>query len=595
MSHHRLEQHYYKLLAHFPAKMAFTTLQELADILYCSKRHMRNILINMQNLGWLKWNAEPGRGRRAKLQLLRDQEQLLTEKAEKLLEKGKFNQVVKLFSDRKQLITPLLRSKLGFSVRTKQNVLRVPYYRAMPNLCPGTALRRSELHLIRQIFNGLTRINEEKGEVESDLAHYWQIIDPLTWRFFIRPAVLFHDGSELCATDIIESLMRAAQLPLFSHIKRVTEAEQLSIIIHLTEPDSRLALLLASPEAMILPANQQLTDAFCSRPIGTGPYQVTANDQWHLRLSAFDQYFGFRGLLDEIEVLMWHELASPQSMPSQQEVSYPRNKMSNATDTWLSSSLSDSDYAAGVAASLTGSPSDQSKDTFLEQGCYFLLCDSQSHALATQEKRRWLQQTLNPYAIAQQLHESIRHFWVPATSLLPGWCHSKVACAAHYPFAERQKEADLPVLRLAYYEQHQEFAMLAGIIKNILLAEHIQLDIIELDYESWSAGDAKVDIWLGTINFAVPEPWHIGVWLFSTPLLRRSIAGQDLSLLAEWQQSWREQRLDSAELTWKIVNSGWLQPLFHHWLHLKGPAQARGIQLNNLGWFDFKSTWLAPS
>ena len=44
----------------------------------------------------------------------------------------------------------------------------------------------------------------------------------------------------------------------------------------------------------------------------------------------------------------------------------------------------------------------------------------------------------------------------------------------------------------------------------------------------------------------------------------------------------------------EVVGGGWLQPLFHHWLRLQGPAQARGIRLNNLGWFDFKSAWLAP-
>lgn len=45
----------------------------------------------------------------------------------------------------------------------------------------------------------------------------------------------------------------------------------------------------------------------------------------------------------------------------------------------------------------------------------------------------------------------------------------------------------------------------------------------------------------------------------------------------------------------EVAYAGWLQPLFHHWLRLQGPAQARGIRLNNLGWFDFKSAWLEPA
>ena len=65
------------------------------------------------------------------------------------------------------------------------------YYRQLYNLLPGSALRRSETHLARQIFNGLTRINEENGELESDLSHHWQALTPLHWRFYLRPAIHF--------------------------------------------------------------------------------------------------------------------------------------------------------------------------------------------------------------------------------------------------------------------------------------------------------------------------------------------------------------------------------------------------------------------
>ncbi|WP_260391295.1 hypothetical protein, partial [Salmonella enterica] len=30
------------------------------------------------------------------------------------------------------------------------------------------------------------------------------------------------------------------------------------------------------------------------------------------------------------------------------------------------------------------------------------------------------------------------------------------------------------------------------------------------------------------------------------------------------------------------------------WMRLKSPDRARGIHLNNLGWFDFRSTWIEP-
>jgi len=272
-------------------------------------------------------------------------------------------------------------------------------------------------------------------------------------------------------------------------------------------------------------------------------------------------------------------------------------QISSDTATWLSSSLSDVEYAAGVAAGLSGKPSDPSKEMFLEQGGYFLLCDSRSAYWTRIEHRRWIQQILNPYLLAQQLIASIRHLWVPAASVLPSWCHSMEACDQLNPLAAEPASSDRlhrPVLRLAYHEQHPEFPMLARAMKSILAADNIGLETLELDYASWSAGDARTDLWLGTVNFPVPEFWNVGAWLLGTPLLRHSIAGGDVTRLAQWQQDWRNESLSSEQLTWQIIGSGWLQPLFHHWMRLKGPEQAKGIHLNNLGWFDFKSTWLEP-
>ncbi len=35
-------------------------------------------------------------------------------------------------------------------------------------------------------------------------------------------------------------------------------------------------------------------------------------------------------------------------------------------------------------------------------------------------------------------------------------------------------------------------------------------------------------------------------------------------------------------------------PLIHHWLIIQGQRSMRGLRMNTLGWFDFKSAWFAP-
>ncbi|MGB5445757.1 MAG: SgrR family transcriptional regulator [Psychromonas sp.] len=607
MHSQRLEQQYLKLLHRHGFQPLDTTLQELADQLYCSKRHMRNLLLKMQQQGWISWQSESGRGKRSALQLLKNEQQLLSDKADQLLESGRFADAVRLLGEEKYLIAPLLKGRLGFTIRSDQQVLRVPYYRPILNLYPGTPLRRSEHHLLRQIFNGLTRIKEEKGEVESCLAHHWRQIDPLHWRFYLRPSVQFHDGKELTATDVVASLKRAAALPLFSHLQTVKESGPLIVEFSLSDPDPLFPMLLASLAALILPADHGSRLEFCSFPVGTGPYRVVDNDQWHLRLKAFDGYFGLRALLDEVEVLMWPELSNTLDHSAKQTTTHSRTgtpqaevtpSINSDTAMWLSSSLSDNEYASGAAAGITGRASDLFKEMFLEQGGYFLLCDSRSSCWQSLAQRRWLHELLNPYLIAQHISPSIRHLWVPAASVLPSWCHEMGASQSKSPFNLKSKgsqEQKIATLRLGYHQQHPEFPMLAQVMKVILARENIELVTVELDYPRWALGDADVDIWLGTVNFPVPETWHVGAWLLGMELLRQSITGGDNEQLEQWHKAWRAGQLDSEVLAWQVIQSGWLQPLFHHWMRLKGPAQAHGIQLNNLGWFDFQSTWLEPA
>ncbi len=584
MTGRRLEQQYLRLLELFPTQNVSITLQQLADNLHCSKRHMRSLLVQMQDAGWIDWLSVAGRGHRSQLRLLRNSHQLLVAKAEKLLDQGSYDEAINLLGEEKQLVTSLLRSKLGYSIRDDYQSLRVPYYRSIPNLYPGTPLRRSEVHLVRQIFNGLTRVNEQNGLPEPDLAHHWRQLDALSWRFYLRPGVQFHDGRELTSEDIVMSVNRCRLQPLFSHITRVYQSGTLSVVVELAEPDNQLPLLLSHPTALILPADHQSRADFSSRPIGTGPYQVSENNDWHLLLKAFDHYFGFRALLDEVEVLMWPDLST---LPHKEEPVSSSQTLPGQSAAWLSSSISDVDYVAGHAVSFTGKPSDFSIEMFLERGGYFLLCDSRSSLWKSIETRRWLREKLNPNLLIQQLIEPIRQFWVPTGSLLPSWFHCMDAGKSQAPKAPCR-------LRLAYHAQHPEYTMLAGDMQRVLAEAGVELELIELDYELWATGETEADLWLGTVNFPVPEEWNVGAWLLGMPLLKNNISGGNSVLFEQWLQQWRSQQLSSQQLVQNVVGEGWLQPLFHHWMRLKGPSQAQGIHLNNLGWFDFKTTWMEP-
>ncbi len=116
MATRHTEQKYLKLLQHYGDKPVSVTLQELADVLFCTRRHMRNLLLQMQEAKWLIWQSQAGRGHRARLHLRYKPEQLLSERRSScwslVMLIRPFNCWVKIST-----VAQLLRSKLGYSVR----------------------------------------------------------------------------------------------------------------------------------------------------------------------------------------------------------------------------------------------------------------------------------------------------------------------------------------------------------------------------------------------------------------------------------------------------------------------------------------------
>ena len=70
MSSGRLQQQFIRLWQCCDGKSQETTLNALAEMLSCSRRHMRTLLNMMEARGWLTWEAEAGRGKRSRLTFL---------------------------------------------------------------------------------------------------------------------------------------------------------------------------------------------------------------------------------------------------------------------------------------------------------------------------------------------------------------------------------------------------------------------------------------------------------------------------------------------------------------------------------------------
>lgn len=549
MSSSRLQQQFIRLWQCCEGKPQETTLNDLADLLSCSRRHMRTLLNAMQEKGWLSWQAEAGRGKRSQLTFLYTGLALQQQRAEDLLEQDRIDQLVQIVGD-KAAVRQMLISHLGRSFRQGRHILRVLYYRPLLNLLPGSALRRSETHIARQIFSGLTRINEENGELEADIAHHWQQISPLRWRFFLRPGIHFHHGRELDMLDIISSLQRINALPLFAHITQITSPTIWTLDIHLSQPDDWLPWLLGSVNAMILPREWTTMTNFASQPIGTGPYSVARNNRNQLKIHAFDDYFGFRALIDEVNFWVLPEVGEESS--------------------------------CGVQ--LQGMPdSEKAVESRPEEGCYYLLFDSRSSLGVDESVRQWIGHILSPVNLIYRATEQYQQYWFPAYGLLPRWHHSR-------PGPLPPKPAGLESITLTYYRDHVEHRVISSIMTELLAEQGVKLVVQEIDYAEWHQGEAESDIWLNSVNFTMPLEYSLFAQLYEVPLIQKCIPG-------DWQgdaRRWHSKTLALPEWCKQMLERNDVIPLIHHWLRIEGQRSMRGVRMNTLGWFDFKSAWFAP-
>ncbi|MDU4095364.1 MAG: transcriptional regulator SgrR, partial [Pantoea sp.] len=189
----------------------------------------------------------------------------------------------------------------------------------------------------------------------------------------------------------------------------------------------------------------------------------------------------------------------------------------------------------------------------------------------------------NPRTLLSNATDGYQRYWFRAWGLLPRWQHRPEQPADLKP-------EGLSELKLTWYSDHIEHRGIARLLEPMLAAQGVRLITQEVDYESWYHGATKSDLWLGSVNFTLPLAFSVFALLHELPLLHHCI---DI----DWENDagrWRQQTLPLAEWCKKLIDNHYLHPLFHHWLLLEGQRSMRGVRMNTLGWFDFKSAWFAP-
>lgn len=206
----------------------------------------------------------------------------------------------------------------------KGGVLRISVDQAVSVLNPHQVRVNPEYLVAELLYSGLTRLTQAM-KAEADLAQSWQPNDDLTqWTFTLRPDLRFSDGSPLTAADVVASLQAlldpknaSPALHNIGPIKAVSAKDSNTVLIETEAPYADLPVMLAYPDAKIIPAHiaQGQYDKLSSASLGAGPFQLVSYDpERKIVVKRNPHYYdATRPYLDGVEVVVYPDAIAESS------------------------------------------------------------------------------------------------------------------------------------------------------------------------------------------------------------------------------------------------------------------------------------------
>ena len=127
------------------------------------------------------------------------------------------------------------------------------------NLDPRVGLDGQSERIDNLIFDDLLE-RDERLNVKPGLADNWEIPDPLTYVFHLRPGVKFHNGAALTSRDVkwtFDSLLagkiRSTKSAAYRLVDHVDAPNDLTVVFHLKQSVSTLLWNLSDGAIGIVP------------------------------------------------------------------------------------------------------------------------------------------------------------------------------------------------------------------------------------------------------------------------------------------------------------------------------------------------------
>lgn len=245
---------------------------------------------------------------------------------------------------RVMLVFLMLFSFTFSATASSKDELKIATWEDVSTFDPGwmTSAER-ELVIMSCLYNGLVKYKEGSWDVVPDLAESWEISkEGKSVLFHLRKGVQFHKGfGEMTAEDvkfsferIIDPAIKSPEKGQWEQLDHVEVVDKYTVnLIFKAEKASLFSAVLPMNSGYIVSkkaVEETGHEKFSKNPVGTGPYELSEwKPKQHIKLSAFDKYFGDAPAIKKLTFLSIVEDSTCETALKTGEIHVGRSSMIN--------------------------------------------------------------------------------------------------------------------------------------------------------------------------------------------------------------------------------------------------------------------------